>query len=184
MKLLDLFIEMFRPPPKKGEHELEIGVPRPTYVLAGLVKQKMLLDPDLLKEKTPRYGLSKGLIWEKDSIKLQWRDSLWDFDECLEREYRLDNSLISLSVNGKPIDASAEKEYLLAALKEVYLLKKERIKNKAFYDAQLAATEAIEHIMIGTDNENRTGERSAPRVLQEGTSSSHYFKIQSTYPSR
>ena len=178
MKLLDLFIEMFTA--RKKPHELEIGVPRPTYVLAGLVKQKMLLDPDALEYLGRKYDSTTILKWEKDGISFQWK-GLWNFEESLGARWRMNESTLHLSVNGKAIDASTETDYLLAALKEVYFLKKERIKNKAFYDAQLAATEAIEHIMIGTSNENRTSQRSTPRVLPESTPTTYYTKIPSTH---
>lgn len=174
MKLLDLFIEMFTA--RKKPHELEAGIPRPTYVLAGLVKQKMLLDPDALEPVGGMRDRNTILKWQKDGITFQWK-GLWNFEESLTERWRMNESTIHLSVNGKAIDASTETDYLLAALKEVYFLKKERIKNKAFYDAQLAATEAIEHIMIGTSNENRTSQRSAPRVLQEGTFTPNYTTL-------
>lgn len=157
MQIWDIIKEFFIGPKKKA-HELEVGIPRPTFVLAGLIKQKMILNaptmPDYEIKSNKGYTrdmLSRELVWVISNLKL-----------AANSYTHGRNWLVSVYIDGRAVDLGKDEELIREAVKECLELRYKFVEAEKESSRQLAALDHTEKLL-----EISPSKRPTQRVLQK-----------------
>lgn len=163
--IFKLFIEMFKPPVELKDSELFNGVAKPSTILVGLIRQRMLADIDKLEAKSDkkRIGSLRGgeltYHWEYKNLKVAAHEYWYSSRES-------SHWMVILKNKDKTITLDKREEGIIKnTINEITSLQLEKQEAEEECNRQIDSLDAIEAFM-GT-----------PKKVVEYNSMSNYVNI-------